>query len=39
VKVVVDTNVLVSGIFWGGIPYKILEKWINNRFDLNNSAI
>ncbi len=26
-KVVVDTNVLVSGIFWGGVPLKILDLW------------
>jgi len=25
VKIVLDTNVLVSGVFWGGIPEKILE--------------
>lgn len=25
-KVVLDTNVLVSGIFWGGVPEKILEQ-------------
>ena len=24
-KIVLDTNVLVSGIFWGGLPEKILE--------------
>ena len=24
-KIVLDTNVLVSGVFWGGIPEKILE--------------
>ena len=26
-KIVLDTNVLVSGIFWGGPPSKILEAW------------
>lgn len=24
-KIVLDTNVLISGIFWGGTPYKIVE--------------
>jgi hypothetical protein len=27
VKVVVDTNILVSGIFWGGKPGIILGHW------------
>lgn len=26
-KIVVDTNVFISGIFWGGLPGKILEMW------------
>lgn len=26
-KVVVDTNVLVSGVFFGGVPGRILEAW------------
>lgn len=25
-KAVIDTNVWISGLFWGGLPYKILEK-------------
>lgn len=33
-KVVVDTNVLVSGIFWGGVPGKILDHWIEDSFEL-----
>lgn len=33
-RVVLDTNVIVSGIFWKGIPYKILEKWIFDEFEL-----
>jgi len=27
VKVILDTNVLVSGIFFGGYPYRILDAW------------
>jgi predicted nucleic acid-binding protein len=26
-KVVLDANILASGIFWGGQPLKILELW------------
>ena len=27
VRVVIDTNVLVSGVFFGGLPGRILEAW------------
>lgn len=30
-KIVVDTNVFVSGIFFTGPPYRILEAWRNGR--------
>ncbi len=33
-KVVLDTNVLISGIYFGGIPGKILEAWDARRFQL-----
>lgn len=33
-RVVLDTNILVSGIFWGGIPSKILEEWVSEKFEL-----
>ena len=33
-RVVLDTNILVSGIFWKGIPFKILESWIEDKFQL-----
>ena len=33
-KVVPDTNVLISGIYCGGIPGKILEAWDARRFQL-----
>lgn len=26
-KIVLDTNVFVSGIFWSGPPSRILEAW------------
>ncbi len=28
-KIVLDTNVLISGIFWKGLPYKVLELWVH----------
>jgi len=34
VKVVLDTNVLISGIYFGGIPGKILQAWGTRRFQL-----
>ena len=33
-RVVIDTNVMISGIFWKGKPYKILEHWINNHIEV-----
>ena len=33
-KVCLDTNVLFSGIFWGGIPGEILKLWSEGHFDL-----
>ncbi len=33
-RIVLDTNVLMSGIFWAGPPAKILDAWSKGRFDL-----
>ncbi|MEA2080691.1 MAG: putative toxin-antitoxin system toxin component, PIN family [Pseudomonadota bacterium] len=33
-KVVLDTNVLISGIYFAGLPEKILEAWGTRRFQL-----
>ena len=33
-KVVLDTNVFVSGVFFGGPPRKILEAWRDNKIQL-----
>ena len=33
-KVVVDTNVLISGVFFGGMPARVLEAWRDGKFDL-----
>jgi putative PIN family toxin of toxin-antitoxin system len=37
-RLVVDTNVLVSGIHWGGIPAEIIHTWVENRFTAVCSA-
>ena len=33
-KVVMDTNVFVSGVFFSGPPYQILEAWQSGGFEL-----
>ena len=33
-KIVLDTNVLVSAIFWKGPPHRILTLWHEDRFEL-----
>jgi len=33
-KVVMDTNVFVSGVFFSGPPYKILTAWQSGDFEL-----
>ncbi|MBI2415465.1 MAG: putative toxin-antitoxin system toxin component, PIN family, partial [Candidatus Kerfeldbacteria bacterium] len=33
-KVVFDTNVLISGIFWKGAPYQVLQLWAEQKFSL-----
>ena len=33
-KVVMDTNVFVSGVFFSGPPYKILNAWQSGEFEL-----
>jgi len=33
-KVIVDTNVLVSGIFWRGVPRQVLTLWLEGHDDL-----
>jgi uncharacterized protein len=34
VRVILDTNVLVSGFFFGGVPGKILGAWRDRRVQL-----
>ena len=31
-KAVLDTNVVISGIFWKGAPFEILAAWQKRRF-------
>jgi putative PIN family toxin of toxin-antitoxin system len=33
-KVVVDTNVLISGVFFGGMPSRVLEAWREGKYHL-----
>ena len=33
-KVIVDTNVFVSGVFFSGAPYAILDAWRHKRLTL-----
>lgn len=34
IRVVVDTNVFVSGVFWKGPPYKVLQVWSGGHFKM-----
>ena len=36
-RVVLDTNVFISGIHWSGNSGKIIELWIDNCFELVSS--
>ena len=33
-RVVLDTNVVISGIFFAGTPSRIVDAWIDDTFDL-----
>lgn len=33
-RAVLDTNVLISGIFFGGPPRSVLDAWAEGRFEL-----
>ena len=37
-RIVLDTNVFVSGVFFGGVPGRILEAWRDARAQLVLSA-
>jgi predicted nucleic acid-binding protein len=34
VRVILDTNVFVSGVFFRGPPYEILESWRDGKVQL-----
>ena len=34
IKVIIDTNVFVSGTLWKGTPHKVLELWSEGKFKL-----
>jgi putative PIN family toxin of toxin-antitoxin system len=38
VRIILDTNVFVSGVFFGGLPARILEAWRDGRIELVLSA-
>lgn len=33
-KAILDTNVLISGIFFSGVPYEILAAWRDDKIEL-----
>jgi uncharacterized protein len=37
-RIVLDTNVFLSGLFFGGVPGRILEAWRDRHFDIVLSA-
>lgn len=37
-RIVLDTNVLISGVFFGGVPGRILDAWGDHRIQLVVSA-
>lgn len=37
-KVIVDTNVFVSGVFFSGPPYQIIKAWREGKFELIMSS-
>jgi uncharacterized protein len=37
-RIVVDSNVLISGLFWGGTPAEILHAWAEGKLKVVCSA-
>lgn len=37
-KVVLDTNVIISGIFWSGPPYECINRWRHKKMTVICSA-
>lgn len=38
-RVVIDTNVFISGVFFRGTPYQILKAWQSGQFELVVSQV
>ena len=38
-RAVIDTNVLISGLFFGGWPYRVLEAWRDGRVEIVASQL
>lgn len=38
IRVVPDTNIIISSIFWRGPPYEIIRKGLNEKYQLVVSA-
>lgn len=34
IRLVLDTNVFLSGIFWSGPPSKLLDAWLENKIKM-----
>jgi putative PIN family toxin of toxin-antitoxin system len=34
IRVIIDTNVLMSGVFWSGAPAKILDAWQQKKIKM-----
>lgn len=37
-KIVLDTNVLISAVFFGGLPFQILQAWQEGNVELVTSS-
>lgn len=33
-RVVLDANVLISGVFWTGAPFRVLEAWVQDEIQV-----
>lgn len=33
-RIILDTNVFISGVFFGGPPYQILDSWRNGKINI-----
>ena len=33
-RIVLDANVLISGIFWGGVPGQLIHRWLAGQVEI-----